>query len=206
MSTPKTKIIKLKEAILNPIDTDEAKNYPLLLFQADGNIWRVDIDNTKYATNHLEKHGDKARYRLCQTHSVKGYKVLRINGKDQKQHRILWEVYHNRKIPTGNGLSIDHINQIKNDNRIDNIHLATNQEQEQNKPCKKGGSSTYKGVSWHKATKKWQAHIRHPIEKDKNGHGKLIRLGCFVIEEDARDVYIKRAREYNEKFGCMYSC
>ena len=206
MTTPKTKIIKLKEAILSPIDTDEAKNYPLHLFQADGNIWRVDIHSIKDATNHLEKHGNNARYRLCQTHSVKGYKKLRINGKEKKQHRILWEVYHNQKIPTGNGLTIDHINQIKNDNRIVNIHLATKQEQQQNKPCYKGGSSTYKGVCWHKATKKWQARIRHPIEKDKNGQGKFIHLGLFVIEEDARDAYIKRAREYNEKFGCMYSC
>ena len=45
----------------------------------------------------------------------------------------------------------------------------------------------------------------HPIEKYKNGNGKVIHLGLFVIEEDARDAYIKRAREYNEKFGCMYS-
>ena len=205
MSTPKTKIIKLKEAILNAIDTDEAKNYPLHLFQADGNIWRVDICKTKDATNHLEKYGDKAQYRLCQTHN-KGYKELKINGKEKKQHRVLWEVYHNRKIPTGTGLTIDHINQIKHDNRIANIHLATKQEQQQNKPCKKGGSSKYKGVSWHKGTKKWVAQICHPIEKDKNGQGKKIHLGLFVLEEDARDAYNKRAREYNEKFGCMYSC
>ena len=206
MSTPKTKIIKLKEAILNPIDTDEAKNYPLHLFQADGNIWRVDINNIKDATNHLEKYGDKARYRLCQTDKGKGYKTLRINGKFIYQHRILWEVYHNQKIPTGTGLTIDHRNRIKDDNRIDNIHLATNQEQAQNKSCYKGGSSTYKGVYWDKRAKKWVAQIRHPIEKYKNGRGKLIYLGLFVIEEDARDAYIKRAREYNEKFGCMYSC
>ena len=61
-------------------------------------------------------------------------------------------------------------------------------------------------MSWDKETKKWRAHIRHPIEKYKNGKGKCIYLGRFVIEEDARDAYIKRAREYNEKFGCMYSC
>ena len=204
MSNTKTKIIKLKEAILNPIDTDEAKNYPLHLFQADGNIWRVDIYSIKYATNHLEKYGDKARYKLCQTH-VKGYKTLGINCNKKYQHRILWEVYHNRKIPTGNGLTIDHINQIKNDNRIANIRLATKQVQAQNKSCQKGGSSKYKGVSWFKRDKKWVAHIRHPIEKDKNGKGTVIHLGYFVMEEDARDAYIKRAKEYNENFGCMYS-
>ena len=61
-------------------------------------------------------------------------------------------------------------------------------------------------MSWHKRDKKWRAHISHPIEKYKNGNGKVIHLGLFVIEEDARDAYIKRAREFNEKFGCMYSC
>jgi hypothetical protein len=45
-------------------------------------------------------------------------------------------------------------------------------------------SSKYKGVSWHKATNKWQSQIQI--------NGKKKHLGLFKTEEEAYDVYCKQ--------------
>ena len=51
-----------------------------------------------------------------------GYRIVSIFGKPHKEHRLVW-IYHNGNIPEG--MQIDHINRIRNDNRIQNLRLAT---------------------------------------------------------------------------------
>ena len=51
-----------------------------------------------------------------------GYRISSVGGKGIREHRIIWEM-HNGKIPKG--LQIDHINRIKDDNRIENLRLVT---------------------------------------------------------------------------------
>jgi hypothetical protein len=48
-------------------------------------------------------------------------------------------------------------------------------------------SSRYKGVSWHKMRKNWQAKVAHG--------GKREHLGCFTTEEEAKAAYDTRCRE-----------
>ncbi len=55
----------------------------------------------------------------------KGYILTKIKGKGLKVHRIIWEM-HNGKIP--DGMQVDHINEKKADNRIENLQLLTNQQ------------------------------------------------------------------------------
>ena len=85
------------------------------------------------------------------------------------------------------GLSIDHINNNKLDNRAYNLRyvsMAFNNS-------KKGGklinhSSKYKGVCWNKAKSKWHAQYRL--------NGKTKHIGYFNCEEDAaraRDAVIR---------------
>ena len=50
-----------------------------------------------------------------------GYKVLNFRNVQYSQHRIVWEM-HNGVIPEG--LSIDHIDRDKQNNRIENLRLA----------------------------------------------------------------------------------
>lgn len=70
---------------------------------------------------------------------------LRV-GIDKQQyllHRIIW------KLHTGNDPSpyeIDHINRIRDDNRIDNLRLVTTQDNLKNKSLYKGNKSGYPGV------------------------------------------------------------
>jgi hypothetical protein len=69
-------------------------------------------------------------------------------------------------------LQIDHINQIRNDNRIDNLRLVTCAQNHQNRRRYTRSTSGFLGVTWHKRDKRWQAHI------EINGAAK--HLGLFV--------------------------
>ncbi|MGK6932818.1 HNH endonuclease [Escherichia coli] len=54
---------------------------------------------------------------------------------------------------------IDHINLVRDDNRIANLRLATRSQNIQNVNKKANNKSGYKGVSWDKKSRKWRAQI-----------------------------------------------
>ena len=62
-----------------------------------------------------------------------GYMMLSSNGKPHKVHRLVAECF----IPNPEGkYSVDHINRIRNDNRVENLRWATRSEQQLNKSHK----------------------------------------------------------------------
>jgi len=78
-----------------------------------------------------------------------------------------------------NKIVIDHINNIKTDNRIENLQLITNREN--TSKDKNGCSSIYTGVYWKKETSKWVAAIRI--------NGKKKYIGSFLDEYRAHLAY-----------------
>ena len=85
---------------------------------------------------------------------------------------------------------VDHIDNIKSNNNINNLRWATNSENQHNKSMSKNNTSGVKGVVWDKDRNKWRAQIT--ID------GIYIYLGSFTNLDDAKQVRIKRA---NEAFG-----
>lgn len=55
----------------------------------------------------------------------KGYKVMKMDGKDIKEHRYVWEQYYGL-IPKGH--DIHHRNGIKDDNKIENLEIINTSE------------------------------------------------------------------------------
>lgn len=55
-----------------------------------------------------------------------GYERVNIRGTERAAHRVVWEAVHG---PIPDGLTINHINGIKHDNRPPNLELATQSEQ-----------------------------------------------------------------------------
>lgn len=85
-------------------------------------------------------------------------------------------------IATGEAVNcIDHINGVKNDNKISNLRSVTNQQNQFNR--------IVKGYSWDKKTNKWKSTI--------SVDGKGIHLGMFEIEEDAQNAYLQAKEKYH---------
>jgi len=105
---------------------------------------------------------------------------------NMKLHRVIyyvhnkeWDIYDNSK-----NNCIDHINHTAGeplDNSITNLRVVTNQQNTFNRNAK--------GYYWDKRSKKWRAVICV--------NGKIIHLGYFKIESDARDAYLTAKNIYH---------
>ena len=120
-----------------------------------------------------------------------GYRRIEINSKAYGAHRLIW-IMHNGDIETG--LQIDHINQIKTDNRIENLRLATHSQNQSNRPKQKDNKSGFKGVSWKRQHKKWVAQINH--------NNKKIHIGYFDTPELAHAAYIAATIKLQGEYAC----
>ena len=121
-------------------------------------------------------------------HDKNKYHRIQINNKRYYEHHLVW-LYHYGGFQTD---EIDHINQIKNDNYIDNLRNVIRSYNRYNSKTSKNASSQYMGVSFVKDRKKWASCIR------VNGKNKY--LGLFKNEIDAA----KRRDEEIMKVGCQY--
>ena len=150
---------------------------------------RLHPDGVIYARAHQKgvetKNGKWKEVKFCYKD---GYVVcgIRLDGIHtlMRKHRMVWYAHHQDWDiwDTSKDNVIDHINRKKDDNRIDNLHIATQQENTFNTDAK--------GYSWHKARGKWKARII------VNGEQKY--LGSFEKEEDACAAYIKAKEEYHK--------
>ena len=95
-------------------------------------------------------------------------------------HQLVAESFLNHT-PCGYKLVIDHIDNDKNNNFLDNLQIVT-QRLNASKD-KKNKSSKYTGVIWHKFNQKWTASIR--IGKSRK------YLGYYKDEYDAHLAYQK---------------
>jgi hypothetical protein len=106
-----------------------------------------------------------------------GYIKISVNKVIIPAHRIAWAMHYGTW-PFG---EIDHINGNRVDNRIENLREVTHQQNCMNRAKAQNNKSGYKGVSWHKVAKKWQAHL--------SIGGKSVYLGLFETAEKAHDAY-----------------
>ena len=111
-----------------------------------------------------------------------GYRCIFLNKKLIKTHRLIY-ILHYGDIP--NNFTIDHIDKNRANNKIENLRIATYQENNRNKNSK--------GFSWSKRHKKWRAKIY--INK------KCISLGYFETVIDARAMYLKARKIYFKEFA-----
>ena len=93
-------------------------------------------------------------------------------------HQLVAEAFLNHK-PCGLKLVVDHINNDKLDNRVENLRIVTQRENANRKHLK--STSKYTGVHWQEDCKKWRAGIII--------NGKKYYLGIFTDEYDAHLAY-----------------
>jgi len=117
----------------------------------------------------------------------KGYIEIKIYGRSYASHRLAWFYVHGKWPPN----HIDHINGVRDDNRIVNLRPATSSQNRRNSKCSSG--SGRKGVYWYKPTGKWAASICIG--------GKNKYLGYFENIDDAADAYRRAAVENYGEFA-----
>jgi hypothetical protein len=98
--------------------------------------------------------------------------------KSYKAHQLVAMAFLGHK-RCGLKLVVDHINDVKNDNRVENLQIVTNRFNV--RKTQGDASSNYKGVYWSKTARKWVAQIKI--------NGKQYNLGHFVNEIDAHNMY-----------------
>jgi hypothetical protein len=116
-----------------------------------------------------------------------GYLRIRINDRLYYAHRLAW-VYVYGNYPDK---QLDHINGVKDDNRICNLRHATNAENSQNlRKSRVDNKIGLLGVSFHKKSNKFVAQIR---VGSRNKH-----VGLYDSAEQAHETYLKAKRELHE--------
>ena len=133
------------------------------------------------------KYADKETFRSIGTN---GYLMGYILGANKTAHRVIMAM-HLGMWPT---CDVDHIDGDRHNNRLENLRLATRQQNLRNTGSRKGSSSQFCGVGWDASRGKWTTYCTGP-------DGRMRHLGRFADEADAARAYDKAAREWHGEFA-----
>lgn len=111
---------------------------------------------------------------LCKNNKTKNFKI----------HHLIAITFLNHILNGKNNIVVDHINNIRSDNRLDNLQIIT-QRENVSKDIK-NKTSKYTGVCWNKRNSKWISTITI--------NDKLKYLGTFIDEYDAHLAYQKELK------------
>ena len=103
-----------------------------------------------------------------------GYLYVKVHERRYLVHRIVMLMCYGF---CGEGLDVDHINHVRNDNRLVNLRFVTRRENQRNQSLSSKNTSGVTGVHFSKARKKYMAQIRVD--------GENIFLGRFETLEEA---------------------
>ena len=84
---------------------------------------------------------------------------------------------------------LDHINGIRDDNRLVNLREATPAENQQNRALHPLNTSGHPGVTWNKKERKWHAKIAVA--------NKRYHLGLFDTVEEAAAAYADAKKKHH---------
>ena len=169
---------RITEEIMKKIEVTIKENIEYNL--ETGEMFRIFFNPTTGSIRkHLINNGNNNKYvRVTFSYDKKQYNI--------NAHRIAWFIVYGEWIPM-----IDHINKIKNDNRINNLRRCTNQQNQFNSKAHKDNRVGFKGVTLDRG--RYKASIKH--------NGVQCHLGLFDTPEQASEVYQKKADELRGEFN-----
>jgi len=124
-----------------------------------------------------------------------GYLRITIKGKQYRAHRLIYQMFNEQWdiTDTSQDNQIDHADNDKLNNSIDNLRVATSSQQQHNRGKRNDNTSGDAGVVWDKASEKWRVQVR-VNKKSHNG-------GLFVNKEDAIAKAIQMRDELHGEFA-----
>lgn len=115
-----------------------------------------------------------------------GYLSVGINYQHYLVHRVIWLYVHGEHPP-----EIDHLNGIRNDNRLVNLRACPRTQNQQNAKLRKDNQAGIPGVNYNARVSRWQVRIQHDNVR--------YFIGLFERLEDA--VAARKAAQETLKFG-----
>lgn len=115
------------------------------------------------------------------------YIRVRRNGREYRAHRLIWEMFNG---PIPDDMLIDHIDGDTLNNRIENLRLATRQQNNANS-ISRLGKDHVKGVT--RVGSKYRARITI--------NGTITCLGTYSTIKEAKAVYDAKAIELHGEFA-----
>ncbi len=144
--------------------------------------WRHRGGRTKYWIN-------KYVGRVAGYPGNDGYWRIEVNGGAYKAHRLAWFYVHGRW-PLE---QLDHINCVRNDNRLSNLREASSRQNKHNVSRLRSNKTGLKGAHFRKEENRWRSRIVV--------NGEVISLGSFETAQDAHTAYVAAARKYFGDFA-----
>lgn len=138
----------------------------------------------EYATVDAEDYPHLSQYRWS---LMGGYPRTAI-GQPQRHFKM-----HRLIMPRQVGMTIDHINGDKLDNRKCNLRLCTDRQNNLNRPKQSNNKTGYKGVFIEGRTGMYVAQIRYA--------GRRYRLGQFTDPRAAYDAYCKACHRLHGEYA-----
>jgi hypothetical protein len=117
-----------------------------------------------------------------------GYLRVKFDKKNYLIHRLIY-LWHTGKMP----VFVDHKDQNKANNKIENLRPATKSQNNCNTKLRKDNKSGFCGVHWHKATNTWAAQI--------NVNNQGLHIGLFDDKEKAAIAYNEAAIRLHGEFA-----
>lgn len=131
----------------------------------------------------------------CGGVSARGYLHVgtTIEGKhiNLRLHQVAWFLFY----CVWPERMIDHKDNDKTNNALDNLRLASDRQNSHNSKGHKDSMSGYKGVSWDKRINRWVARL--------HTNGKSKHIGSFIDALDAAEAYNKVAKEVFGEFAFL---
>jgi len=115
-----------------------------------------------------------------------GYKEVSIDNRNYRSHRIIWKLVFG-SIP--NDMQIDHADGDGMNNRLNNLRLVTNAENQRNRRADTGRK--FKGV--YKKGNGFKVELTHKGERLYLGYYDSERLAAFAYDEKARELHGEHA-------------
>jgi|TARA_R110000822_G_scaffold926_1_gene3995 hypothetical protein len=124
-----------------------------------------------------------------------GYRVIKINGKPYKAHRLIYWMHNPKWDITNNSHhnTVDHKDENKSNNNIKNLRVSGRSAQMCNRSKQKSNTSGEKNVYWCEPSSKWQVRV---VKDSKMHFG-----GQFVNKEDAAAKATEMREELHGEFA-----
>ncbi|MDR7875759.1 HNH endonuclease [Yersinia mollaretii] len=117
-----------------------------------------------------------------------GYSCISIKGNTFLSHRVAWAMSYGQWPKE----FIDHINGVRNDNRLINLREATSAQNNHNVRAPVKSKTGFRGVDYMERKGKWRARIKI--------NGKVKQIGTFNSPEDAGQAYASYAKNLRGEF------